>query len=103
MKNTSINPHKQFTSKNRYDLLSHKDLKENMETHTDTDIIDKKPPPIFVKSIIQNYFDFCENIKKAIEPNSNFFDKSTTGASKINLSTTKSIRAIIKFLIKILK
>jgi hypothetical protein len=82
MKNTSINPCKQFISKNRYDLLYHKDPEENMETNTDTDIIDKKPPPIFTKSTIQNYFSFCESIKKSIEPDFDFFCKSTTGALK---------------------
>jgi hypothetical protein len=43
-----------------------------MKTYTDTDFIDKKPPLIFIKSTIQNYYGFCDSIKKAIEPDSEF-------------------------------
>jgi hypothetical protein len=62
-----------------------------------TDIADKKPPPIFIKTFIKNYFNFCDNIKKVIEPDSDFLCKSTTSALKLNLTTTNSFRAVIKF------
>lgn len=92
----SNNTSTQFTSKNRFAELSNEDQDINMEINTD--ITDKKPPPIFIKTLIKNYLNFCNNIKKVIEPDSDFSCKSTTNALKLNLSTTNSFRAVTKFL-----
>lgn len=56
-----------------------------MEINTDT--TDKKPPPTFIKTRINNYLNFYNNIKKVIEPDFDFSCKNRTNALKLNLSS----------------
>lgn len=95
-KKTSKNASAPFVTKNSFAELSNEQEEINMEINTD--VTDKKPPPIFIKTPVHNYFNFCENIKKIIEPDSDFSCKSTKNALKLNLSTTNSFRSVTKFL-----
>jgi len=96
---TKLKNHQKRLPKNslpkvRYEVPSPEHSVNNVKTNTD--IIGKI---LFLSSpSINNYFSFCESIKKVTEPDSDFFRKRTTNTLKINLSTTNSFRADIEFL-----
>ncbi|KAL4122499.1 hypothetical protein QTP88_014821 [Uroleucon formosanum] len=69
-----------------------------METNEVNEIVSKLPPPIFIKTQIQNYQHFCEKIKNIIEPTDDFTCKSSTESLKINTTSSNAYRSIIKYL-----
>jgi hypothetical protein len=60
--------------------------------------LEKKPPPIFIKTKINDFSFFCTNIKNRIEPIVEFTCKSTTNALKLHTDTISSFRSVIKYL-----
>lgn len=87
----------QFSSHNKFSVLSQNDVTD-METNEANEIISKLPPPIFIKTKVQNYQQFCEKIKNIIEPTDNFTCKSSTESIKINTTSSNAYRTIIKYL-----
>lgn len=55
----------------------------------DNDVI-KAPPPIFIKSIINNYQAFCEEISNLLAPPLEFSCKTTSNSLKLNTSNPNS-------------
>ncbi|CAI6353658.1 unnamed protein product [Macrosiphum euphorbiae] len=60
-----------FSSHNKFSVLSQND-DTDMETNEENETISKSPPPIFIKTKVQNYQQFCEKIKNIIEPTDDF-------------------------------
>lgn len=87
----------QFSSHNKFSVLSQND-DTDMEINEANEVVSKLPPPIFIKTKIQNYQQFCENIKNIIEPTDDFTCKSSTEAIKINTTSSNAYRSIIKYL-----
>jgi len=61
------------------------------------DIIIKAPPPIFIKSIINNYQQFCEEIKSLHTPPMEFSCKTTSNNLKLVMSNPNSCRTVIRY------
>ncbi|KAL5234121.1 hypothetical protein ACI65C_001531 [Semiaphis heraclei] len=74
-----------FSTPNRYSSLSVEDNKNNSNSIVtemeNDDIIIKAPPSIFIKSIINNYQQFCEAIKSLHTPPMEFSCKTTQSLS----------------------
>jgi len=87
----------QISSHNKFSVLSQND-DTDMETNEANEIVSKLPPPIFIKTKIQNYQQFCEKIKNILEPTDDFTCKSSTEATKINTTSSNAYRSIIKYL-----
>lgn len=69
------------------------------EMAVDNDVINiKAPPPIFIKSIINNYQAFCEEISNLLAPPLEFSCKTTSNSLKLNTSNPNSYRTVIKYL-----
>jgi len=65
----------------------------------DNDVINiKAPPPIFIKSTINNYQAFCEEISNLQAPSLEFSCKTTSNSLKLNTSNPNSYRTVIKYL-----
>lgn len=87
----------QFSSHNKFSVLpQNEDM--DMETNEANEIVSKLPPPIFIKTRIQNYRQFCEKIKNIKEPTDDFTCKSSTESIKINTTSPNAYRSIIKYL-----
>lgn len=72
--------------KNRYTDLPRDNPDNSMEITLEVaETPHKTRPSIFIKSQIQNYHAFCENIKKNIEPRTVFSCKSTINSLKLNV------------------
>lgn len=87
----------QFSSHNKFSVLSQNE-DTDMETNEANEIVSKLPPPIFIKTRVQNYRQFCEKIKNIIEPTDDFTCKSSTESIKINTTSPSAYRSIIKYL-----
>jgi len=69
------------------------------EMAVDNDVINiKAPPPIFIKSIINNYQAFCEEISNLSALPLEFSCKTTSNSLKLNTSNPNSYRTVIKYL-----
>lgn len=65
----------------------------------DNDVINiKAPPPVFIKSTINNYQAFCEEISNLQAPSLEFSCKTTVNSLKLNTSNPNSCRTVIKYL-----
>jgi len=97
-----------FSTRNRFNsLYSDTDNTKTRlnNTSNDNEIVDdndviniKAPPPIFIKSIINNYQAFCEEISNLQAPPLEFSCKTTSNSLKLNTSNTDSYRTVIKYL-----
>lgn len=68
-----------------------------METNTEEEIGTKLPPPIFIKTKIQNYQVFCEKIKNKIDTTDDFSCKTTSESLKLNTISSNAYRSIVTF------
>lgn len=65
----------------------------------DNDVINiKSPLLIFIKSIINNYQAFCEEISNLQTPPLEFSCKTTSNSLKLNTSNPNSYKMVIKYL-----
>lgn len=93
-----------FSSPNRFcslfiDTNEKNKTTDNIEMNTENEnIIVKTPPPIFIKSIINNYQSFCHQISSLQTPLLEFSCKTTTYSLKLNSSNSNSYRTVIKYL-----
>jgi hypothetical protein len=104
---TSPNPklsnnQKIFSTPNDYSSLSVENNINNTN-NTDTemendDISIRAPPPIFIKSNINNYLRFCEAIKNLNTSTMGFSYKTTSNSLKLVTSTSNSYRTVIRYL-----
>ncbi|KAL4126953.1 hypothetical protein QTP88_011151 [Uroleucon formosanum] len=91
-----------FPTPNRYSSLNIEDntnntIQSDTEMESD-DIIIKAPPPIFIKSIINNYQQFCEAIKSLHTPPMEFSCKTTSNSLKLTTPNPNSYRTVIRYL-----
>jgi len=96
-KTTKTTTNTQFSSYNKFTVLSQNE-DTDMENNEINEIVPKLPPPIFIKSKIQNYQSFCAKIKSIIEPTDDFTCKSSTESLKLNTSSPNAYRTIIRYL-----
>jgi len=96
-KTTKTTINMQYSSHNKFSALSQNE-DTDMEINEVNGTASKLPPPIFIKTQIQNYQHFCENIKNIIEPTDDFTCKSSTELLKINTTSSNAYRYIIKYL-----
>jgi len=96
-KTTKTTTNAQFSSHNKFKVLSQNE-DTDMENNEINEIVPKSPPPIFIKTRIQNYQVFCTKIKNIIEPADDFTCKSSTESLKLNTNSPNAYRAIIRYL-----
>ncbi|KAF0755916.1 Uncharacterized protein FWK35_00024512 [Aphis craccivora] len=86
-----------FSTPNRYSSLSVDENtinSNNIDTEMENDdIVIKAPLPIFIKSIINNYQQFCEEIKNLHTPPMEFSCKTTSNSLKLVMSNPNSYRS----------
>lgn len=93
-----------FSSPNRYSSLyidtnEKNKITDNTEMNTENEtVIVKIPPPIFIKSTINNYQSFCDQISSLQTPPLEFSCKTTTNSLKLNTSNSNSYRTVVKYL-----
>ncbi|KAL4120846.1 hypothetical protein QTP88_013462 [Uroleucon formosanum] len=96
-KTTKTTTNAQFSSHNKFNVLSQNE-DTDMENNEINEIVPKLPPPIFIKSRIQNDQVFCAKIKNMIEPADDFTCKSSTESLKLNTTSPNAYRTIIRYL-----
>lgn len=98
-KTIKTNTNTQFSSHNKFTILTQNENENTeMETNTEEEIVTKLPPPIFIKTKIQNYQVFCEKIKNRIDTTDDFSCKTTSESLKLNTTSSNAYRAIITYL-----
>lgn len=108
MSNHQNNSQNLFSTPNRFSPLyiDTNDTKTNVNNTTNdnemavenNDVNIKAPPPIFIKSIINNYQAFCEEINNLQTPPLEFSCKTTSNSLKLSTSNPNSYRTVIKYL-----
>jgi hypothetical protein len=97
-----LNNQKIFSTPNRYSSLCVENNINNTN-NSDTvmgnnDVCIRTPPPIFIKSDINNYQQFCEAINSLSTPPMEFSYKTTSNSLKLVTSNSNSYRTVIRYL-----
>lgn len=105
--NTQHKKHTTYVSQNRFSLFAANDTEEpvlqadNMDIvteHTESPIIETKPPPPIFIRVVNDFNSFCSEIKE-VTKGEQFSCKSTTNGLKLSTSSADSYRSVIKFLL----
>lgn len=97
-KTIKTNTNTQFSSYSKFTTLTQNENENTeMETNTEEEIVTKLPPPIFIKTKIQNYQVFCEKIKNKIDTTDDFSCKTTSESLKLNTISSNAYRSIVTF------